>query len=39
MGIVGLHFTDKNRQYKKIIIGMAIFNGLIMIAGYYYKHY
>ena len=39
LGIVGLHFTDKQRNYKNLIIGMAIINGLFMIAGYIYKRY
>jgi hypothetical protein len=39
LGIVGLHFIDKKRNYKHILIGMAIINGLFMIAGYLYKHY
>lgn len=39
LGIVGLHFVDKQRNYKNLIIGMAIINGLFMIAGYLYKHY
>ena len=39
LGIVGLHFVDKQRNYKNLIIAMAIINGLFMIAGYLYKHY
>jgi hypothetical protein len=39
LGIVGLHFIDKNRNYKNLLIGMAILNGLFMIVGYLYKHY
>ena len=39
LGIIGLHFIDKRNNYKKYIIGMAIINGLFMIAGYFYKHY
>jgi hypothetical protein len=39
LGIVGLQFIDKKRNYKNLIIGMAIINGLFMIAGYLYKHY
>ena len=39
LGILGLNLIDKNRSYKKIIIGSAILNGVLMIAGYYFKHY
>lgn len=39
LGILGLNLIDKNRSYKKIIIGSAILNGVFMIAGYYFKHY
>jgi hypothetical protein len=39
LGIVGLHFIDKNRNYKNLLIGMVIINGLFMIVGYLYKHY
>ncbi|CAM4060091.1 DUF2752 domain-containing protein [Flavobacterium sinopsychrotolerans] len=39
LGILGLNFIDKNRDYKKIIIGSAILNGVFMIVGYYFKHY
>jgi hypothetical protein len=34
---LGLHFIDKSRDYQKIIIGLAIFNALIMIISYIYK--
>ena len=37
--ILGLHFIDKRRKYKNLMIGMAIINGLFMIVGYFYKHY
>ncbi len=39
LGILVLNLIDKNRNYKKVIIGSAILNGVIMIAGYYFKHY
>lgn len=39
IGIVGLHFLDKSRNYKKTTITLAVINGIFMIAGYYYKHY
>jgi hypothetical protein len=39
LGILGFNFIDKNRNYKKIIIGSAILNGIFMIVGYYFKHY
>jgi hypothetical protein len=39
LGIVGLHFIDKKRNYKNLLIGMTIINGLFMIIGYAYKHY
>jgi hypothetical protein len=39
LGILGLNFMDKNRNYKKLIIGSAILNSIFMIAGYYFKHY
>ena len=39
LGILGLNFIDKNRNYKKIIIASAILNGVFMIVGYYFKHY
>ncbi|HEY4627977.1 MAG TPA: DUF2752 domain-containing protein [Flavobacterium sp.] len=39
LGIVGLYFIDKRRNYKNLLIGIAIINGLFMIVGYLYKHY
>ncbi|MFV8373573.1 DUF2752 domain-containing protein [Flavobacterium sp. LB2P74] len=39
LGILGLNFIDKTRNYKIIIIGSAILNGVFMIVGYYFKHY
>ncbi len=35
--LLGLHFIDKSRSYQKIIIAIAIANGLIMIISYIYK--
>lgn len=37
--IIGLHFIDKRRNYKNLMIAMAIINGLFMIIGYLYNHY
>lgn len=37
--IIGFHFTNRKRNYKKILIILAIINGLFMIGGYYYKHF
>ena len=38
---IGLHFIDKSRNYRKIIISLAIVNAVIMIIAYFYKvtHY
>jgi Protein of unknown function (DUF2752) len=36
-GIIALHFIDKNRNYHKIIITLAIINALIMFVSYIYK--
>lgn len=36
-GFVALNFLDKKRNYHKIIIGLGIINGLIMIISYIYK--
>jgi prepilin signal peptidase PulO-like enzyme (type II secretory pathway) len=32
-----LHLVDKARNYEKIVIGMAILNGVIVIISYIYK--
>ncbi|MBG6109596.1 hypothetical protein IWX84_000455 [Flavobacterium sp. CG_9.10] len=37
--ILGLYFIDKQRNYKNLMISMAIINGLFMIVGYLCKHY
>ncbi|WP_298141715.1 DUF2752 domain-containing protein [Flavobacterium sp.] len=34
---VGLHFIDKNRNYHKAIIFLAIVNAIIMVVAYFYK--
>jgi hypothetical protein len=39
IGILALNFIDSNRNYKKLIIGSAILNGIFMIMGYFFKHY
>ena len=35
--IVLLNYTDKSRNYHKIMIGLAIINAIIMIVSYIYK--
>lgn len=35
--VLGLHFIDKNRNYHKIIISLAVINAVIMIISYFYK--
>ena len=39
LGILTLNWIDKKHNYKKFIFGLAILNGIFMIAGYYFKHY
>lgn len=39
LGILALNWIDSDRNYKKLIIGSGILNGVIMIVGYYFKHY
>lgn len=34
---IGLHFIDKSRNYNKSIASLAILNGVIMVANYFYK--
>ena len=34
---IGLHLINKKRDYKKIIIALAIINTIIMIISYIYK--
>jgi hypothetical protein len=34
---LGLHFIDKSRNYHKFIIGLALFNAIIMIIAYFYR--
>ncbi len=36
-GFIALHLIDKNRNYHKVIIGLAITNAVIMIISYIYK--
>lgn len=36
--IVGIQLLNKNKNYKKLIILLAVINGIFMIAGYFYKH-
>lgn len=37
VGLIGLQFFDKNRNYQKIIVPLAIINALIMFVAYFYK--
>ena len=37
--IVGFHFVDLNRNYKKILTVLLAINGILMIGGYYFKHF
>ncbi|MDD5151647.1 MAG: DUF2752 domain-containing protein [Flavobacterium sp.] len=37
--IVGLHFVDKQHNYKKPLKATAILTSLFMLIGYLYKHY
>jgi hypothetical protein len=34
-----LHFVDSKRNYKKTLTVFITLNGIIMIGGYYYKHF
>lgn len=34
-----LHFVDLNRNYKKTLTILVTINGILMIGGYYYKHF
>ena len=36
---IGLHFVDSKRNYKKTLTVFITLNGIIMIGGYYYKHF
>lgn len=36
---IGLHFINRNRNYKKLLLVLAIINSVFMIGGYYYKHF
>jgi Protein of unknown function (DUF2752) len=36
---IGLNSIDSKRNYKKILTVLVILNGIIMIGGYYYKHF
>ncbi|HCF02888.1 DUF2752 domain-containing protein [Flavobacterium sp.] len=37
--IAGLHFVDLNRNYKKTLTVLLAINGILMIGGYYFKHF
>jgi len=39
LGLIGLGLVDKNRNYHKSIIVMAVLTGLFMLGGYIYKQY
>ncbi len=34
---IALHLLDKKNSYHKLIIGLAIFNAIVMIIAYVYK--
>ena len=36
---VVLHFVDSKRNYKNILTAVVILNGILMVGGYYYKHF
>lgn len=36
---VVLHFVDSKRNYKNILPALVILNGILMIGGYYCKHF
>lgn len=36
-GFLALHFIDKSHNYHKILVRLAVVNGIIMIAAYLYK--
>lgn len=36
--IIGIQLLDKNKNYRKLIINLAIINGIFMMVGYFYKH-
>jgi hypothetical protein len=35
----GFHFVDLSRNYKKALAVLVVINGILMIGGYYYKHF
>lgn len=37
--IAGFHFVDLNRNYKKTLTVLIAINGILMIGGYYFKHF
>nr|WP_294923033.1 DUF2752 domain-containing protein [uncultured Flavobacterium sp.] len=39
LGIVTLHFSDKSKNYNKLLWISGIINGIFMVGGYYYKHF
>jgi len=39
LGLIGLGLVDKNRNYQKSIIVMAVLTGLFMLGSYIYKQY
>jgi hypothetical protein len=36
---IGLHFLNRNQNYKKTLLILVIINSVFMIVGYYYKHF
>jgi hypothetical protein len=39
LGILAFNWIDSTEITKKLIISSALLNGVIMIVGYYFKHY
>ncbi|UOK41929.1 MULTISPECIES: DUF2752 domain-containing protein [Flavobacterium] len=39
LGLVGISFIDKSRNYHKPIITLAIANAIIMVVSYFIKHF
>lgn len=37
--IAGLSFVDKKRNYNSLMVGLAIFNAIIIVTSYFYKHF
>jgi hypothetical protein len=39
LGVVGVNFIDKKRNYGNLIVFLAIINSIIMVIAYFYKHF